>query len=66
MTFYEAMNRCVEISKENNRLVYVYYMENGEDSYYYYSSIFSKSWLFKAYPGGRKILSTLGKSYVGQ
>lgn len=53
-----AMVQVVTMAVQNNRLTYLYENRRGEftASYKYWDD-----WLFKAYPGGKKILSVKGK-----
>lgn len=61
--FTQAMARAVEIAKEENRLIYLYKISGagwGACPHYW------PDWLFKAYPGGRTVLSPEGTKLFEQ
>lgn len=59
MNFQEACEMTVKQSKEENRLCYLYKNRIGNFTWGV-SHQYWKDWLFKAYPGGRKVLSVEG------
>lgn len=60
MTIIEAMGKTIKQAKTTDNLCYLYL----RDSNYRVSSNYEKDWLFQAYPGGRKILSSEGNRMV--
>lgn len=59
-TFEEACAETVRMSVERNQLMYLYKYKIG-NSKWGISHRHWDDWLFKAYPGGRKVLSLKGK-----
>lgn len=59
MTFEERMAEVVRLAEETNRITYLYFNNDAWFSSHRYLD--NAKWLFKAYPGGRKILSIEGK-----
>jgi hypothetical protein len=61
--FTEAITETANMARDSGRICYTYRILPGKftfgASFKYYSD-----WLFKAYPGGRTILSVLGKQYL--
>lgn len=57
MTIFEAMQKTINEAKSGGRLVYLYYSASG----YRISRRYWSDWVFRAYPGGRKELSGLGR-----
>ena len=56
-----AMVKAVRRAKMEFHIFYVYQNTNSE---FFISSELSSKWLFKAYPGGRKVLSMAGKELL--
>ena len=54
--FIKAVGDAIKRAKEEDVLMYVRETPNA----YHVTSTYEKDWLFKAYPGGRKILSKSG------
>jgi hypothetical protein len=61
MTIFKAISKAFHTAKKTGRLCYVVAARNGG-----YVTTFEhrKDWLFKAYPGGRRQLSTRGAELV--
>lgn len=59
MTFLEAMTEVANMAINQNRIVYLY-KGNGGKSKWWASLAYWNDWLFKAWPGGRKVLSVEG------
>ena len=64
MTFEEAIFKAVTTSHQVGLVVYVY--GSGEDGVWSFSHERKNGWLFKAFPGGRRILSREGKNILGR
>lgn len=60
MTFVEACVQAAEKSKKYETIIYVYYSSES----WVIGPAYKKGWLFKAYPGGRKVLSMDGKTLL--
>jgi len=60
MTILEAMQKTIDGAISSGQLCYLYENENG----YFLSYQYQHTWLFRAYPGGRKELSGRGKEIV--
>ena len=64
MTFEEAVSRAVLNSRLTGNVVYVY---AGDSEYpWSFSNTHKEGWLFKAFPGGRRILSREGRNILGR
>ena len=63
MDFKELCFKTAILATEKNRVAYLYRKDNGELDISY---VFSKDWLFQAYPGGRKILSIEGAELLNR
>lgn len=61
-TILEAISKAFHTAKKTGRLCYVVKRQNGAG----YVTTFEhrKSWLFRAYPGGRRELSIKGNELV--
>lgn len=62
MNIQEAMAEVVKMAAEKGRVCYLYPPAIGTGfraSFEYWND-----WLFKAYPGGRKVLSVRGKKFT--
>lgn len=59
MTFSEAIKKTIELAIHSGKLTYLYSVSDK----YWISFFYRKDWLFRAYPGGRKELSTLGNKH---
>jgi hypothetical protein len=57
VTFFEAMAETTKTAKKYGRACYLY-----KTSHYWCSFQYWDDWLFRAYPGGRKVLSVTGKA----
>jgi len=62
-TILEAMAETARMAKADGKLFYLYKGGPGNATWGI-SAQYWKDWLFKAYPGGRKILSMAGKELV--
>ena len=60
MTFEEAIFKAVTTSHQVGLVVYIY--RGKEDGVWSFSHERKDGWLFKAFPGGRRILSRNGKN----
>jgi hypothetical protein len=56
-----AMGQTIQKAKKMDRLCYLYQRQDGS---FYTSFECRKGWLFRAYPGGRKELSTSGNEIL--
>ena len=64
MTFEEAVFKAVLDSHQIGKVVYVYM---GDNEYpWSFSNTHKEGWLFKAFPGGRRILSREGRNILGR
>lgn len=59
MNFREAINETVKQAQEENRVCYLYKNRIGNFRWGV-SAQYWDDWLFKAYPGGRRVLSVEG------
>lgn len=57
----KAMGETIQKAKRLERLCYLYRRQDGS---FYTSFEYRNGWLFRAYPGGRKELSTRGNELV--
>lgn len=59
MTFEERMTEVVKEAESTNKITYLYFKYD----FFFTSSRYldNTKWLFKAYPGGRKVLSVEGE-----
>lgn len=57
LTMKQAMAMTAQTAKENNRL---YFLTKSKSQGWLCSAHYTEDWLFKAWPGGRKILSVAG------
>lgn len=55
--FSLAMATTIKTAKETDQLCYLYRVDNQ----YVIANHYVEDWLFKAWPGGRKVLSMAGK-----
>lgn len=64
MTIFEAMAEVVQMARDKGELCYLY--RRGPSGNFKWGASFQywDNWLFKAYPGGRKVLSMEGKKLV--
>lgn len=60
MNILEAIQKTIDGAISSGELCYLYENENG----YFLSYQYRHTWLFRAYPGGRKELSRKGKEIV--
>jgi hypothetical protein len=60
MNFTNAMLDAVTMASETGRIYYIYKLINGG---FGISRKIYPDWLFKAYPGGRKVLSPSGAAF---
>lgn len=60
MSILKSMAEVVKMARAENKLCYLYKSSAG----YLTSFEYWDDWLFKAYPGGRKILSVAGNNLV--
>ena len=58
-----AMIEAVKLAKNEFCIFYVYQNENGN---FDISPTLKSDWLFKAYPGGRKVISIAGKERMNE
>lgn len=66
-TIFDAMAETVKSAKRDGKLYYLYLRKSKgyrHDPVYFLSHLYWDDWLFKAYPGGRKILSIKGNDLV--
>lgn len=61
MTILEMIKEATEIAKARGHLCYLYEYRPGK---YCLSFDYWNGWLFKAYPGGRKVFSSRGHGLV--
>ena len=62
LTLFQAMKEAIDTAVTEGRVLYVFSRSQGPG--YYVSHRWAKGWLFRAYPGGRKVLSMAGKELV--
>jgi hypothetical protein len=60
ITFKEAMKMAENFAVVDERLTYLYLGDFG----YFTTHTYNEAWLFKVYPGGRKVLSIAGKEML--
>lgn len=62
MTFTERMTEAAKEAEATNRITYLYF----KNDFFFTSSRYLENtkWLFKAYPGGRKVLSVEGEKML--
>lgn len=60
MTILRSMNEVAQMARDKGQICYLYKSSAG----YFASFQYWGDWLFRAYPGGRKILSTEGRKLV--
>lgn len=63
-TILEAMAETERIAKETGKLYYLYKNPGFGNFKWGISTQYWNDWLFRAYPGGRKILSSNGNRLV--
>lgn len=60
VSFFEATRAIKKMAKEKGRLCFLYPIEDDGVRGWAASFIYRHNWLYKAYPGGRDILSLSG------
>lgn len=63
MTFTEAMAETARMAKAEQKVMYLYQRRKGQFNWGL-SATYWDDWLFKAYPGGRMVMSQLGKKHL--
>lgn len=62
MNIFEAMQKTVDEAVSSGSMAYLYMRSAG----YFVSQEYWNDWLFKAYPGGRKIMSAKCNAIVNK
>lgn len=61
MSFAEACVEASQLAVENGKEYFVYHATNGG---FMVSHQYDRDWLFRAYPGGRKVVSLAGSKLI--